>query len=500
MNHPESHDLTALAYGLVDGEEREQLLEHLSECDACRASYDHHMDEQALVRDVILEDARSGEAEARALETTLAALKELDGAEPEGRVIQLPRTWQLVGEMAAALVVALGLFFLLVPERAEGTAPGNNPVARQPAAAVVSEGVAYVPGADGEWLEVSELPEDRWVLAGESGVTIDFLNDSNMEMEEGAVFQISYMSSLGGELVVRMLNGNGLFNSRPSANSVMVAAGDANFLGVSGASYRLACVNDVAMYAEPSVPEFVVWSEKVTSLNVSAQVLTGNVLYLPALSASADTRVLARGEGIEIDRSQVILSRAGARRRYAGLVFDLSDMKEQSRRFNLVASEIAVPQTTTAPLKGDRTKALGLLQFNLRERAVELDKRGRDLAAVRQIIVEVAGQADDGETKEFWSKYTWARSQNGVKIVMVIEKGEVRAEVEVHGAKQIVTAKSPDELRKMCPPDVQEMLKDLKIKADSEGRWYFVPEKAAAPQTANGDDRSIKARFPIKKK
>src|SRR5262245_25034139 len=93
MNHPESHDITALAYSLVPSPEREKLLEHLASCDECRESYDAAFEEQAQVREVMFEEARSGEAEARALDKVLQTLKNLPAPQekqPAGRLFSLP--------------------------------------------------------------------------------------------------------------------------------------------------------------------------------------------------------------------------------------------------------------------------------------------------------------------------------------------------------------------------------------------------------------------------
>src|SRR5687767_4173085 len=99
MQHPFEHDITALAYDLVEGAERDTLLEHLASCDQCRALYDGYRDEQVTVRDAIVRDARSGAAEAKALETTL---RFLDGAEVAnqkgGRLIRFP-LWLIAVEV-----------------------------------------------------------------------------------------------------------------------------------------------------------------------------------------------------------------------------------------------------------------------------------------------------------------------------------------------------------------------------------------------------------------
>ena len=112
--HPEPHDLTALAYGLVEAPERDARLEHLAACASCRDAYDGMREEQTAVREAVIRDARSGPAEARALERTLLML--------EGATIPSPKTggilrlfaWPM--RVAALIVLAAGLLFLLKPE------------------------------------------------------------------------------------------------------------------------------------------------------------------------------------------------------------------------------------------------------------------------------------------------------------------------------------------------------------------------------------------------
>ena len=60
MQHPEDHDITALAYDLIEGPEREALLGHLAECDRCRAVYDSYRDEQVAVREAIVHPSQEG--------------------------------------------------------------------------------------------------------------------------------------------------------------------------------------------------------------------------------------------------------------------------------------------------------------------------------------------------------------------------------------------------------------------------------------------------------
>ena len=272
MQHPIEHDITALAYGLIEGPERETLLTHLSECDACRATYDAYREEQAIVRDSVVRDARSGAAEAKALENTLRILGALDTEEEtsakRGRLLSLP-TWLIVGEIAAMLIVAFGLFVLLKPTE-ETAIPADNTVGENPTApAEVNQGVVYVRDTAGDWKPTEKMPMDAWMMAGPAqALSFTMADGSKAQLDEGAVFRISRE---GGQPIVYMLHGSGEIDASDSPREFFVRAGETGFSAAPGARISLRCA-----VGESFTPgDAQVWSRPE---RVSAKILEGNVV------------------------------------------------------------------------------------------------------------------------------------------------------------------------------------------------------------------------------
>lgn len=243
MTHPEPHDLTALAYGLIEGAERDALLEHVAECDACRGVYDSYRDEQAAVRDSILADARSGAAEAKALESTLRMIGGLDSeseAPKRGRVIRMP-LWLIAAEVAAVLAVAVGLFFILKPD---DTADGETVMVadRDRAPAEVEHGVAYVQDDEGVWKQADAVPVDEWVRTGDRTFAFRLNDGAHTRLEPGSVFRIT----LEGDAtpVIHMLRGNGTIDTSDVKRLTYVRAGETGFYAAPGTSYAMTCEDD----------------------------------------------------------------------------------------------------------------------------------------------------------------------------------------------------------------------------------------------------------------
>lgn len=225
MQHPEPHDLTALAYDLVEGPEREQLLTHLAACDACRAIYDSFREEQALVRDAIVRDARSGPAEARALERTLVMLgaQGTEEAAPRARRIALP-LWAWAAQAAAMVVVALTLFFVLTPSE-----PDVLPVAENLRGADVRTGTALV-ADNGAWKQAEAVPYDVWTRAGDQ-LTIELPEGGHATLAPDSVFNIAMDATVNAP-VLTVLAGNGEVHA--ASHQLLVRTGDARIHTMPG--------------------------------------------------------------------------------------------------------------------------------------------------------------------------------------------------------------------------------------------------------------------------
>ncbi len=234
MQHPETPALTALAYDLVDGGERERLLEHLAQCDTCRTLYDGYRDEQSLVREAIIRDARSGPAEAKALERTLVMLGAAEAVEakPAGRLLRVP-IWIVATQAAALLVVAVGLFLVLKPD-----APAPWPVVSQPSPVAAHSGEVLMPSADGEWQRADSVQANVWHKAGDTSVSMTLDDGSKVEVDQGGMFMLAW--SADNAPVFRVFSGT----SRVQTNDyprVTVQAGEANLQALGGSYFEVLC-------------------------------------------------------------------------------------------------------------------------------------------------------------------------------------------------------------------------------------------------------------------
>ena len=234
MQHPEAHDLTALAYGMIEGPEREQLLEHVSTCDACRELYDSFRTEQADVRDSIMRDARSGASEARALEATLGMLKAIDTPAPRGRLLRIPM-WFIAAEVAAVLAVAIALLFVLKPSDDPELVPVAD-AARAPAN--VDGGVVYVSDRKGDWLPADGVPLDEVVKAGDGQILrLTMADGSRAVLEPGSLFRVGYDTVNHGRPLVYLLSGDGEIDTADAPENVFVLAGETGFLAMPNARW-----------------------------------------------------------------------------------------------------------------------------------------------------------------------------------------------------------------------------------------------------------------------
>lgn len=233
--HPHDYDLTSLAFGLIDGGERDEMLEHLEDCPDCFAIYQSALDEQSLVREALFEDSRQGAAEARALENTLQALNDPETPKPRGRVFTLRRV-ALVAQIAAMVVLAVALLWLWNPT---DEAPDDTVrVAENRIAPVeVVSGAPLVSNASDEWKPADRLPLDEWVMADDSApFVIRFKDGSQAKLATGSVFQLTFIGSRDGEPVIQMLSGDGEIDAR---QLVRVLSGDTDFIALPGSNVRL---------------------------------------------------------------------------------------------------------------------------------------------------------------------------------------------------------------------------------------------------------------------
>ncbi|MBX3475666.1 MAG: hypothetical protein KF754_14950 [Planctomycetes bacterium] len=305
MNHPELHDLTALAYNMVEGPERERLLEHVNLCDSCRELYDSYLEEQALVRDVLYRDARSGPAEARALEKTLRALADADtqAAPVQGAKIFRLVTWKVVAQAAAVLVVALALLVILKPD----PKPENEILAIAPAQAApgkVVGGELLVP-ALGQWQRADAVPADEWVLSGKgTPLVIDFPGGATATMQPGAVFRIAMNDGPGGP-VLTMLHGNGAFVAGQQPDVYCLRWRDGEFVPMAGTSIAFE-----ASYADDWRPDAGAVRGWMAARHMNVQVTQGKGLYLPS-ARDVLPGVLVTGEDLQAAADRARVRKAG---------------------------------------------------------------------------------------------------------------------------------------------------------------------------------------------
>lgn len=347
MNHPEPHDLTALAYNMVEGPEREQLLEHVNQCDACRELYDSYLEEQALVRDVLYRDARSGPAEARALEKTLAALNALgepaapQPAAPAGRLFSLV-TWKLVAQVAAVLVIALGLLVILKPPVKD--APETIAIAPQDQApGRVVSGELLVP-ASGQWQRADAVPVNEWVMAGDAPLELAFPGGASASLQPSAVFRIAREEG-ESRPVLYLLHGSGVYAAGDQPDMYCVRWRDGEFVPMAGAQVSFA-----ASYAENWQPDAQNVRGWVAARHMNVRVTDGKGVFLPSRGGTLPG-VLVAGEGLEQGPDRARLLRAG--HDVLELHLELSSAADVRRDLEALRLRIEALQTGSEQLDKD---------------------------------------------------------------------------------------------------------------------------------------------------
>lgn len=450
MNHPEPHDLTALAYALVSGPEREQLLEHIASCDACREAYDAAFEEQALVRDVMFEEVRSGEAEARALDKVLQALKtgEAVTEEKQGKVLGLFSPWGVGLQIAAALMIAAGVFYVAVvmpsdsggkPDDAVSKAGGTDAKTDIPAKGgnllVMAEGTPELENA--RWEQSDAVPLNVW-CRNDSTTPVTFsLNGADLKFDGGAYFQLQPMD---GQVSVYMLRGDASVTN--STNVLRVLTNTNEFQAMPGASFDVEC-----RYAfMPSQRGKVVASGDGQTL-VLAEVQKGEVIFVP----SGDVWESSRGGVLRPGRRFGVQSvRSGGNQ---GLSFLVPMWRAEGAEFDSQSLEEALGKLRELDPK---------IHNELRVRFEGQIKEQSVATVVLRIVrdgIELTQQNGCVEIKN--PKCTVS--------LTIDDDNYVIAEVTINSETQTYKASNLDELAQKCPA-IAELIGAVSIETPSTGK------------------------------
>lgn len=437
MQHPFEHDITALAYDLldhVDGGEREALLEHLSGCDQCRAAYDSFRNEQVTVRDAIVSDARSGAAEAKALEATLAMLGTLEApAQKRGRLLRLP-AWLIIGEIAAVLLVSLGLFFLLKPDDTETDVIPVAEADRAPA--TIESGVAYVQNNGGEWKAAEAVPVDQWVKTGAETFSVQITGGPRAEFEPNSVFRISLQDGSQSQPVVFVLHGNGVIDTAGVSNDVLVRSGGTGFYTMPNARLSLACEGEAGQALRS-------WS---TPSTVRARVVDGDVVLWTSDQPMGHLP-LRRGEVVEWKNGDFKVS-----------------LDNEVELELLVGTQFFFSESNV--VDGDKLRFLlpRLKEFEKRADVQHgyMERMRHDRVQLERTLVELEATLNLQQSVIIKEGLTLTLSTDGDALTLVVR--------DAKGSTTYVR-KSVEDLKTAVPERIGEMLDDFKIKIDDKGKF-----------------------------
>ncbi|MEE9312904.1 MAG: hypothetical protein V3V10_10905 [Planctomycetota bacterium] len=400
--HPELHDLTALAYDMIEGLERDELLEHIAECNSCRKIFDSYRDEQALVRNVIVEDARSGPAEAAALQKTLSLFAELDGevaekpesGAPKGKLIKFPALW-IATEIAAVAVVAVGLFLFLKPsdKPSPNTAAENiadstvRKISEEVKAPVeVNEGTVLVGSDSGEWQMASAIPADEWVMVGGQVLSFIQANGSRATASKGTVFRISIDETRSGEPMIYLLHGDIAINA--SAPVMLQAGNQGHFYALAGSEVSVSAVAKDRNWASDS--RLLRRMKAQHKFEVVSQ--SGSVFYMPLNKANRSV-FMHGGERLKVGSEDSVVK----------FSIEIS-LKEDGQRLKLALEELGNVRNHELeflkdPLHADMKKLIIQLDENSRhfEKVVPQQVLGEKTMVLKgpdgfTVIVMVNGQ------------------------------------------------------------------------------------------------------------
>lgn len=372
MNHPQPHDLTALAYALVPSPEREHLLEHIAQCDACRQAYDVAFEEQALVRDVMFEEVRSGEAEARALDKVLSALKSGDNVPVEGRegrVLGLFSPWGLALQVAASLAIAAGVFYVAVlmpnseapaaPSTESGAVAANEIPVKSGDVMVLADGTPGLEGA--RWKRAAGVPVGAWCRNDGTGPLVFALDGAELQFESGAYFQLQPND---GDVSVYVLRGDASVNSPSRVLNVITNTNE--FRALPGTAFEVGC--DYAFV--PSQRGRSVSAPDGKTL-VRASVRRGDVLVLPSGETWESPRVGILREGRRLD------VQTRSRQMHAeGVEFDERQLEEVLAKLKETQPRLHDELQRAARQLGEQAQQLDLVFRIVLDNRLELTQRG----------------------------------------------------------------------------------------------------------------------------
>ncbi len=461
MNHPEPHDLTALAYALVSGPEREQLLEHIAACDACREAYDAAFEEQALVRDVMFEEVRSGEAEARALDKVLQALKSGKAVteEKQAKMLNLFSPFAIGLQIAAALMIAAGVFYVAVVMPQNGANPPETPVAEnagdKPGIPVKGGDVMVLADStpdleNGSWSRAASVPLSMW-CRNDNNVPVSFtLDGADLKFEPGAYFQLQPSN---GDVSIYMLRGDASVSN--SSRVLNIITNTNEFRALPGSTFDVEC----QFAFMPSQRGKEVQAPEGQTL-VQAEVKQGKVIFVPS------------GDGWESPRGGVLV---------AGRRFDVKNVGSQAQGLNP-----RVKQRAEGAEFDEKSleEALGTLK--------ELQPKLHD-----ELRIVLKRYEEQNETLENRLVLTQTNSRNEIKdpkrtVILTIDKDNfVAAEVTINGETQTYKASSLNELAQKCPA-IAELLGSVTIETPAEGKRKLSLKRAVYEQQELHEEKQQK--------
>jgi hypothetical protein len=181
----------------------------------------------------VVRDARSGPAEARALERTRVNLGAAESVEqqPEGKLHRVP-LWMIATQVAALIVVAVGLFLILKPEPQV-----MRVAAADRAPATVEQGEVLVEHG-GQWRKAEALPAESWARVGAQPVSLALDDGSRVQLKEDTVFRLSWQEAQPPVLEVHAGVGKIM---TATLTQLVVRAGDANIHMMPGSTSDVTC-------------------------------------------------------------------------------------------------------------------------------------------------------------------------------------------------------------------------------------------------------------------
>ena len=471
MNHPEPHDLTALAYALVSGPEREQLLEHIAACDACREAYDAAFEEQALVRDVMFEEVRSGEAEARALDKVLQALKSGKAVteEKQAKMLNLFSPFAIGLQIAAALMIAAGVFYVAVivpdqdvsqaPEETVGDAGGSTAKAdiRVKGGNLVVAAPTDIEPDNAKWTRSNEVPLGVWCQTI-SETPVNFtLDGANLSFNTGACFQLQ---PAGDQVSVYLLRGDANLSNTDQVLRVLTNTNE--FRAMPGSKFGLACDSSFN-YSQRG--------KQVPALNeqplVRAEVSKGEVFVVPygEVWDQPVGGVLSAGKHVRI---KSVESNNGG-------TFFVRRVRADGGEQSLQGLEDALKRYKEVDPKGYAEMRVLLDKCEAQLKQVELTLR----VVVDNVVLEQKnGRVEISDEKR--------------SIVLVIDnENYLVADVTINGQTETYKVANLDELAQKCPA-IAELIGAVSIETPSAGKRKLSLKRAVYEQQELHEEKQQK--------